>query len=103
MLMVEIVPDVVRRFNTELKVAGILPNVNTKEELRSTESQTLLQEIIHNYKALVFDCVSTNPIRKDTKVKEAAGKHMPVCFYAPSSNGSKDYEKVTQEFIKRVQ
>ena len=102
LLMTEIIPDVVGNLNTDLKVAGILPNIDTKMELRRDEAKSLMKELVANYGGLVFDCAQTDPIRMDAKITEAADAHKPICFYDGNSNGAQDYEKVTAEFIQRV-
>jgi chromosome partitioning protein len=60
---------------------------------RTRHARQTLAEIRELYKDLCFDTV----IRLNVKLREAASRGIPICYYAPSANGSRDYNALAVE------
>jgi chromosome partitioning protein len=77
------------RIGHELTVR-VLP---TLYDGRTRYARQTLAEIRELFKDMCFDTV----IRLNVKVREAASKGIPICYYAPSANGSRDYNALAVE------
>jgi chromosome partitioning protein len=78
------------RIGHELTVR-ILP---TLYDGRTRYARQTLAEIRELFKDLCFDTV----IRQNVKLREAASRGTPICHYAPSANGARDYNALAVEF-----
>lgn len=79
----------------ELKITKILPTIYDK---RNKICNTMLQEITNEYYGLVSD-----PIRINSKLREAPGAKKSIFTYAPSSRGAQDYGKLVDSVINDEQ
>jgi len=61
---------------------------------RTRYARQTLAEIREVFKDLCFDTV----IRQNVKLREAASRGTPICHYAPSANGARDYNALAVEF-----
>ncbi|MFQ5415796.1 MAG: AAA family ATPase [Myxococcota bacterium] len=77
------------RLGHELSVR-ILP---TLYDGRTRYARQTLSEIREVFKDMCFDTV----VRQNVKLREAASKGVPICHYAPSANGSRDYNALAVE------
>jgi chromosome partitioning protein len=77
------------RLGHELTVR-ILP---TMYDGRTRYARQTLSEIREIFKDMCFDTV----VRQNVKLREAASKGVPICHYAPSANGSRDYNALAVE------
>jgi chromosome partitioning protein len=60
---------------------------------RTRHARQALAEIRELFKDLCFDTV----IRLNVKLRESASQGVPICHYAPSANGSRDYNALAVE------
>jgi chromosome partitioning protein len=60
---------------------------------RTRHARQTLAEIRELFKDLCFDTV----IRLNVKLRESASQGVPICHYAPSANGSRDYNALAVE------
>ncbi len=60
---------------------------------RTRFARKTLSEVRAMFTDMCFDTV----IRLNVKLREAAGKGLPICFYAPSANGAMDYAALAVE------
>jgi chromosome partitioning protein len=77
------------RIGHELSVR-VLP---TMYDGRTRYARQTLAEIRELFKDMCFDTV----IRLNVKLREAASRGIPICHYAPSANGSRDYNALAVE------
>ena len=77
------------RIGHELSVR-VLP---TMYDGRTRYARQTLAEIRELFKDMCFDTV----IRLNVKLREAASRGIPICYYAPSANGSRDYNALAVE------
>jgi len=68
----------------------ILP---TMYDGRTRYARQTLAEIRELFKDMCFDTV----VRLNVKLREAASRGLPICQYAPSANGSRDYNALAVE------
>jgi chromosome partitioning protein len=87
--LLETIGLLAERIGHELTVR-ILP---TLYDGRTRFARQTLAEIREMFKDMCFDTV----IRNNIKLREAAGKGVPICIYAPSANGSLDYGALAVE------
>ncbi len=89
--MIQVVEEINELFDHDLRITNVIP---TMFDARSRANKETLKEIRRGYEDLV-----TEPIRVNSKLKEApsAGKH--IFDYAKSSRGAKDYLKLAQSII----
>jgi chromosome partitioning protein len=60
---------------------------------RTRHARQTLSEIRELFKDMCFDTV----IRLNVKLREAAARGIPICHFAPSANGSRDYNALAVE------
>ena len=78
----------VQRHNKKLSLKYILPNFLDGRVKKSGE---ILQQLQNHYRDLMCP-----PIRYNVRVSEAPGYGQTIFEYAPSSQGSKDYQNLTE-------
>ncbi|MCB9362270.1 ParA family protein [Candidatus Woesearchaeota archaeon] len=79
-------------FGHNLQITMVIPTMYDK---RIKSSIQVLGEIKKGFSDLV-----SQPIRVNSKLKEAPGKGTTIFEYAKSCNGAKDYMKLTEKVIK---
>jgi len=87
--LLETIALLAERLGLEIDVR-ILP---TLYDGRTRFSRKTLMEIRALFKDMCFDTV----IRLNVKLREAAARGKPICFYAPSANGALDYASLSVE------
>lgn len=87
----KLVKSIGDKFDHDVKVTKIIP---TLYDARSRHCTKILTEIKNEYYELVSD-----PIRVNTKLKEAPQHGQSIFKYAKSSRGAKDYMKVVQSIV----
>jgi len=87
--LVETIALLSERIGHDLSVR-VLP---TLYDGRTRHARQTLAEIREIYKDLCFDTV----IRLNVKLRESANRGIPICHYAPSANGSRDYNALAVE------
>ncbi len=87
----KIVKDFAEKFDHDIKVTKIIP---TLYDGRSRHCTKILNDIKNEYYELVSD-----PIRVNTKLKEAPQHGKSIFKYANSSRGAKDYLKLVQSVV----
>jgi chromosome partitioning protein len=87
--LVETIALLAERIGHDLEVR-ILP---TLYDGRTRHARKTLAEIRELFKDLCFDTV----IRHNVKLRESAVRGLPICVYAPSANGSYDYNALAVE------
>jgi chromosome partitioning protein len=60
---------------------------------RTRFARQTLAEVRALFREMCFDTV----IRQNIKLREAAGRGVPICFYAPTANGALDYAALAVE------
>ena len=90
--------DMVRKAtNPKLRIMGILNKFNRFSKL-NRESLGTAEMISQKYSIPVF---STH-IRKSDKLSEAQSLQLSIFDYCPRSSGTRDYFKVAQEIVKKL-
>jgi chromosome partitioning protein len=87
--LMETIALLAERLGLEIDVR-VLP---TLYDGRTRFSRKTLMEIRALFKDMCFDTV----IRLNVKLREAAARGTPICFYAPSANGALDYAALSVE------
>ncbi len=87
--LIETIALLSERVSHDLEVR-ILP---TLYDGRTRHARQTLAEIREMFKDLCFDTV----IRLNVKLREAANRGLPICVFAPSANGSRDYNALAVE------
>jgi chromosome partitioning protein len=87
--LIETIALLSERVSHDLQVR-ILP---TLYDGRTRHARQTLAEVREMYKDLCFDTV----IRLNVKLREAANRGLPICAFAPSANGSRDYNALAVE------
>jgi chromosome partitioning protein len=87
--LLETVGLLAERIGLEIEVR-VLP---TLYDGRTRFARKTLTEIRALFKDMCFDTV----IRLNVKLREAAARGAPICFYAPSANGALDYAALAVE------
>ncbi|MBA7532969.1 Sporulation initiation inhibitor protein Soj [subsurface metagenome] len=93
--VLDTIEKVKRDFNPNLKIIGILPNLVDRRLRISKDSVDLLRS---KFKDLIFKNVVHNCVR----LNEAPGFSQTIFEYAPHSQGAKDYQKVSEELLRRL-
>ena len=88
--------DLVRDLNPPLRIGGI---VCTLVDKRTNLSRVIEEQIRAQYGDLVF----TTTIPTNIKLAEAPAASEPISRYAPDSTGSKAYERLGKEVMKRYE
>ncbi len=78
----------IQPYNKKLSLKYILPNFLDGRVKKSGE---ILQQLQNHYKDLMC-----SPVRYNVRISEAPGYGQTIFEYAPSSPGSKDYQKLTE-------
>mgnify|MGYP001259588270 CR=1 FL=1 len=84
--MLEAINNFNYHFEHNLKVTRIVP---TLYDARIKSCRETLQHLQNDHYELL-----TEPVRTNSKIKEAPSKMKSIFTYAPSSRGAKDYESV---------
>jgi hypothetical protein len=87
--LIETIALLTERIGHDLQVR-ILP---TLFDGRTRHARATLAEIREMFKDMCFDVV----IRHNVKLREAARSGVPICHFAPSANGSRDYNALAVE------
>jgi chromosome partitioning protein len=87
--LLETIGLLAERIGHEMEVR-VLP---TLYDGRTRFARQTLAEVRALFKEMCFDTV----IRQNIKLREAVGRGVPICFYAPSANGSLDYAALAVE------
>jgi len=87
--LVETIALLSERLGHDLSVR-VLP---TLFDGRTRHARQTLAEIRELFKDMCFDTV----IRLNVKLREAAARGIPICHFAPSANGSRDYNGLAVE------
>ncbi len=86
-----LIDEVNKKYDHSLKVTKVIP---TMYDQRNRICKRIL-EIMNN---IYYDIIS-DPIRINTKLKEAPEKHKSIFSYSKSSRGAEDYGKLTVQVI----
>lgn len=87
--------DIVRqRFNSSLEIMGIVATLHD-------ENAGIGRDIIHGLKEFFKDGIFNTVIRLDSRIVEASSKGEPIHFYAPDSEGARDYLELAKEVIQK--
>ncbi|MEE8507506.1 MAG: AAA family ATPase [Myxococcota bacterium] len=87
--LLETIGLLVERIGHEIDVRVLM----TLYDGRTRFARKTLAEVRALFTDMCFDTV----IRLNVKLREAAGKGLPICFYAPSANGALDYAALAVE------
>jgi chromosome partitioning protein len=85
------IDEINEEFDHKIKITKVIP---TLFDRRNKTCRIYLDKINNNF----YDVV-TNPVRINSKLKEAPAAGKSIFSYAPSSNGSKDYMEVVQAVL----
>jgi chromosome partitioning protein len=88
--LLETIAIVKQRFNSSLKILGILL---TFVETRTNLSKQVQQQMRQFFGAMVFDTV----IHRTVRLAEAPSAGLPILLYAPTSKGSDEYRALAAE------
>ncbi len=86
-----LIDEVNKKYDHNLRVTKVIP---TMYDQRNRICRRIL-EIMNN---IYYDIIS-DPIRVNTKLKEAPEKHQSIFSYAKGSRGAEDYGKLTVQVI----
>jgi chromosome partitioning protein len=78
-------------FRHHIRVTAIVPTMYDRRNKTCVDSIRLIRQ--------AYDGVVTEPIRINSKLKEAPASGKPILAYAKSSNGAKDYELLVTRFM----
>jgi chromosome partitioning protein len=87
--LIETIALLSERISHDLEVR-VLP---TLYDGRTRHARRTLAEVRELFKDMCFDTV----IRQNVKLREAANAGLPICLFAPSANGSRDYNALAVE------
>ena len=87
--LIETIALLSERISHDLEVR-VLP---TLYDGRTRHARQTLAEVRELFKDMCFDTV----IRLNVKLREAANRGLPICLFAPSANGSRDYNALAVE------
>ncbi len=65
------------------------------------ENAGIARDIIQGLKEFFKDGIFNSVIRVDFRIIEASSKGEPIHFYAPDSEGAKDYLELSKEVIQK--
>ena len=85
----------IKELNTELNLSGAF---STKYDKRRAIDRQVNDEIKNIFKDLAFK----TPIRKNVALVEAGAKGVSIFDYDKNCHGANDYNKLTNEIIKRI-
>ena len=86
-----IVDKINSNYNHDIKITKVIPTLHDK---RTRICKNTLAEMEKNYNGVV-----SNPIRVNSKLKEAPMHGKSIFSYAKSSNGAKDYGKLVENVL----
>lgn len=89
---IETIKELNDEFDHELKIIKIVPTMFDK---RAKLSKEILSLIESNYYT-----ITSNPIRVDSKLKEAPKAKKSIFSYAPSSKGALDYSELVNQVLQ---
>ncbi len=89
------VTHVSETLNNDLKVLGIVTTM-------FDESSAFFRKILHQIRDYFGDMVFDTIIRLDTAIPESTMYRKPVMVYDESSRGSREYDKLADEFLEKV-
>jgi len=87
--LIETIALLSERIGHDLEVR-ILPTLYDGRTRQARQTLSEIRELFHD---MCFDTV----IRLNVKLREAAARGLPICEYAPSANGSRDYNALAVE------
>ncbi|MDP2940383.1 MAG: AAA family ATPase [Candidatus Omnitrophota bacterium] len=88
--------DIIRKkFNESLEIIGVLATLHDEN---SGIGKDIINGLREFFKAGIFETI----IRQDSLLVEASSKGEPINFYAPHSQGARDYFELAKEVIKNV-
>lgn len=93
--MAETLRDLVEELGLSYRVYGLLT--------RFRRGQTVSQEVHQAMAALFGEFILETVVRENADVEKSTGAGEPLCLYAPSSRGAKDYQALTDELLAREQ
>ncbi|MCC7291062.1 MAG: AAA family ATPase [Phycisphaerales bacterium] len=73
----------------------ILPN---QYDVRTRQAREVLSELRNRFGSLVFNTV----LNFNTKLREGAGLGQPICDFAPSSSGARDFQRLARELLSEA-
>lgn len=82
--------------NHSLKIEGILITRYDRRTILSKDMRANIEETAEKMKTKVFKTA----IRENVSIKEAQAVRTNIFFYAPNSNGAKDYNAVIDELLE---
>ena len=94
-LLFQTVNVVKSRLNSRLSVLGILP---TFYDRRAAISRDVFQGLKDYFGNRVLETI----IRINSKLAEAPSAGRPIHLYAPNSRGAEDYQRLTEEVLRRA-
>ncbi len=83
-----------RHLNKEIEIEGALL---TMYDVRTNLSNQVVKEVKRYFEDRVYKTI----IPRNVKLSEAPSYGMPITVYDPKSKGSKCYEKLAKEFLKK--
>jgi chromosome partitioning protein len=92
--LIETVDIVHRRLNKNLHVTGVIACLFDRRK-------NICKEVYSNIREYFHEIVFHTPIRTNVALTEAPSYGLPVCAYAPDSNGAHDFGALAREVIKR--
>ncbi len=92
----ESIEDVKRRWNSRLRILGVLP---TQVSLRRKLTQEVLTVLRDELGELLFE----TPIHDNAAIAESSGHARSVIDYDRGSRGAQDYLKAGEELLRRCQ
>ncbi|MGE4232213.1 MAG: ParA family protein [Bacteriovoracia bacterium] len=92
--MQETIEMVQTRWNSKLKVQGILP---TQVDSRKKLTGEVIGLLSQNFPKSVFD----TKIRENSKIAESSGHGKTIFNYAPGSAGAEDYRSLAEEILSK--
>ncbi|MGD9899558.1 MAG: ParA family protein [Calditrichaceae bacterium] len=94
-LTLSLLEKVRRRINPEIKILGLF---GTHFDKRTKVSVQVMEQLRSRFGEQVFKSV----IGINSKLSEAYNQKMPVSYFDKRASGSRDYELLSKEIIKRV-
>lgn len=94
----ETIKGIKKRFNTGLRVAGLLLVKFNNRTLLSKETREVLEHIAQEMDTKLFQTA----IRASTKAQEAQAKRTTLIKYAPNSTTAQDYKQFIDELLKEI-
>jgi chromosome partitioning protein len=90
--MIDVLQQIEEVFDHKVKISAVIPTMFDK---RSKLARETLNEIKQGFNGEV-----TEPIRINTKLKEAPKNGKSIFDYYKSANGAKDYQKIVERLLK---